>query len=1570
MAVQAHHILPNAIYARFDGDIRMWTNGSYQQNAGYNLTPLPTTPTDASGARVAQHIGSHPWLNNAWENTIEAINDLDLPDTEKGRYFQAAHTYFRDALDFTGTGTSGNFTFLNLSDPAAIEFFDGTPTGAQMNAFYSATHTPENIFSSAAFQEGLAGTATNGAFGSVNADIRVFETGSGNFSRGAWANGTDIPFDSTTGTFTLKAGVIGITAEAARQAGFVGDILSIGITAAHAEALYEQGDIEAAGRLYTGFAFEFLAGATASSIAVGAVLALPAVAAAGAVSTFAVAAIAAVAAGAIAGGAAREFGEFIYDQNPAFFDGMIDETREGLDNFVDSAAAARSFLDSFVSSVGEMVTGSDLSVTPASTAADVAAAYVAAAVDHGEATADDEFGLDDFTSDGVPLDLGPNFLSDAGLGDIAGDATFSVDSDLRLDDSGVFATRSGVGLVTSDSGVTGRSVFVQFSNGVTLSIRLGDVSPEVARATLARVQEEMGNIISGLSSGDAKSLIEEILEETVPQSDGQEGTTGGAPFLGFDIIDYGRNLADWLWDFQFFNPGRYFGNTSVTITDGPLLFDLNDNGVLLDRSDAVRHIFDLDGDGFDDNLTWMEAGDGMLVYDHDSDGQITDASEFVFSTYVTGAASDLAGLRYFDSNTDDFLSAADADWALFKVWADGNQNGVVDSGELVTLDSLGVTSIALSHTSLGSSLDPALLSQGVFGRAATNLPAVEVFDVTFDRSVVGTQVLAEDANATTWIAEENGPVSLEWTATGPLTFTAGTSTLLGRSLFDQIFASDTADLIDFSDASAGVTMWGLLGDDQLTGGLGDDFLVGGAGNDTLLGGPGDDVLAMDSADGLVDGGAGNDVLLLSDPAMTGVIRVEDYGAEHAFARGGAQHLIGQSAGGSMLFGGDGNDTLTGHGFDDALSGDGGNDSLVAAGGRDFLYGGAGADTLDGGAGDDLFVVDAAGTNDVIRDGGGTDTLTITEGAGLADLAFTLAPHGAGADLVIEGPGGVIATITDYSVADPQIEFLSLAETNMLIDLRLQPLVGGTAGADNLSTSQGLALVSGGTGGDVLTLTASAQGAVAVGGKGNDAIDIHANGGVAAGGVGDDTLTHQGGDDVALDGGAGDDVISIAVGNSATVIFGEGSGHDVVDGGGPLTRFAFMDDIQFEDLAFELSGDGSSVTIGRATDAGRLDSASPYSLTINGLTAILAAGPIIFSFEGQADMKINRFLEGSAVSDRIEAITAEEFEIIVAGGITIPFTVVADSSVWLQGFEGDDTLRGTDFPDLVDGGSGNDTIDGFAGNDTLLGGDGADTLYGGVGLDLLLGGAGADFATGNEGDDTLEGGSGDDQLRGGVGSDSLKGGGGDDQLFGRGNPSSALDPDPLGADGNNTLRGGDGDDTILGALGDDLIDGGIGRDRMSGYAGNDIFYAGTNDDTVFAAEGDDTIFGHTGDDLLFGDAGADVIDAGAGMDEAFGGPGADTLYGGDGADTLFGNTPNAPDDPDLPFDDAGDLIDGQGGADAIFGRFGDDRLFGGKGNDTLHGDDGADTVYGGLGADVIYGGAGNDMLVGDDGLLAA
>jgi Ca2+-binding RTX toxin-like protein len=128
----------------------------------------------------------------------------------------------------------------------------------------------------------------------------------------------------------------------------------------------------------------------------------------------------------------------------------------------------------------------------------------------------------------------------------------------------------------------------------------------------------------------------------------------------------------------------------------PILLDLDRNGVKLVDVKKSKAFFDFDGDGVRDKTGWVGKGDGILVYDRNGDGLVSNASELSFTDDMAGARSDLEGLRAFDSNADGLFDTNDAKWSSFFVWRDQNSDGQFKTKEKLTLAQAGVKSINLT----------------------------------------------------------------------------------------------------------------------------------------------------------------------------------------------------------------------------------------------------------------------------------------------------------------------------------------------------------------------------------------------------------------------------------------------------------------------------------------------------------------------------------------------------------------------------------------------------------------------------------------------------------------------------------------------------------------------------------------------------------------------------------------------------------------------------------------------------------------------------------------------------------
>ena len=319
-------------------------------------------------------------------------------------------------------------------------------------------------------------------------------------------------------------------------------------------------------------------------------------------------------------------------------------------------------------------------------------------------------------------------------------------------------------------------------------------------------------------------------------------------------------------------------------------------------------------------------------------------------------------------------------------------------------------------------------------------------------------------------------------------FANGFEALYGAGGDDILFTSNLAD------PSVGVTILGLGGNDNITGGKAADLLSGDDGNDTILGG--------DRGD-LVIGGGGNDSLL------------GEAGADLVIAGDGDDQIFGGLSD-DVLFGGGGADSVFGEAGDDLAFGGAGNDSIEGAGGDDLLSGGADSDTLLGGDGDDLL---AGGTGaDILKGGTGDDWVD-----GGTDAGQLWGDEGD--DVAIGGD----ANDTAWGGTEDDI-LIGGAGADSLMGETGDDLLVGEEGADELFGGGGDDVAFGGDGADALSgldgddkMLGDAGADTLNGGAGDDYLDGGDGNDQLYGGSNDDDLVGEDGAD-RLEGGGGDDVL--------------------------------------------------------------------------------------------------------------------------------------------------------------------------------------------------------------------------------------------------------------------------------------------------------------------------------------------------------------------------------------------------------------------------------------------------------------
>ena len=176
------------------------------------------------------------------------------------------------------------------------------------------------------------------------------------------------------------------------------------------------------------------------------------------------------------------------------------------------------------------------------------------------------------------------------------------------------------------------------------------------------------------------------------------------------------------------------GDLSPEDSDGgdddgnPVLLDISGNGLNVNTLSNSSQFVNLNGDGYQHRMAWAGNGTGVLAFDADGDGKISNSKEFEFTQWDPTATGDLEALKdVFDTNGNGKLDAGDAQWSKFKVMV---------NGQLVSLDSLGITSIDLTPKGSGQSFND--------GSAITGTTTYTKSDGS--TGAVGDAVLASDSN--------------------------------------------------------------------------------------------------------------------------------------------------------------------------------------------------------------------------------------------------------------------------------------------------------------------------------------------------------------------------------------------------------------------------------------------------------------------------------------------------------------------------------------------------------------------------------------------------------------------------------------------------------------------------------------------------------------------------------------------------------------------------------------------------------------------------------------------------------
>jgi hypothetical protein len=135
------------------------------------------------------------------------------------------------------------------------------------------------------------------------------------------------------------------------------------------------------------------------------------------------------------------------------------------------------------------------------------------------------------------------------------------------------------------------------------------------------------------------------------------------------------------------------------VMSSPIMLDLTGQGInTLNVTAGVQ--FDINGTGQAISTGWVGQGNGLLVMDANHTGNITSGSQLFGSATVMAngqtASNGYQALSALDSNGDHTITSADAIWSSLGVWVDANHDGISQTGEVKTLDQLGIVSLNLT----------------------------------------------------------------------------------------------------------------------------------------------------------------------------------------------------------------------------------------------------------------------------------------------------------------------------------------------------------------------------------------------------------------------------------------------------------------------------------------------------------------------------------------------------------------------------------------------------------------------------------------------------------------------------------------------------------------------------------------------------------------------------------------------------------------------------------------------------------------------------------------------------------
>ena len=560
----------------------------------------------------------------------------------------------------------------------------------------------------------------------------------------------------------------------------------------------------------------------------------------------------------------------------------------------------------------------------------------------------------------------------------------------------------------------------------------------------------------------------------------------------------------------------------------------------------------------------------------------------------------------------------------------------------------------------------------------------------------------------------------------------GNDTIYNESAYVSINAGDGDDTIYnyYLNGNTSVTIDAGIGNDSIWNDFSQSSIFGGEGNDTIR---------SSGSSVTIEGGNGKD-------------SINNLGSSASIMGGEGEDTIYNTGSSSKIDGGDNNDAIDNRGSSVSMAGGSGDDTIYNNGSYPTILGGAGNDTInnasstgpafiDGGEDDDY--INSNANISTIVGGAGNDTIysnnNSADASSYASIdageGHNLVRNKTGRSTIFSGTGN--DTIINQSNTGPAYISSGAGDDSITNNSSKSTIFSGE-GKDtifNLS-EDGPAYIDSGNDEDIIHNNSSK--ATISSGNGKDTIF---NNSTACSvsintGADDDNIFIQYGDKVTIEGGAGNDVVTLASTNFNNFVrFKPGEGNDTVYGWVSLTGndYETVAGHTYRTRPVNLGGRSDKLDLLVEVD----DGASGSILFVDVLDADVEAGTLRGAIINDTkiqpdDEKIKNVVQLADYTDTLTNLEVVGIGTVVGSGYVSKSTITLGTNLdgeLVKTYTLSEDINKVHRTKKV-------TIIGNINDNFIVGGKGSDSIYGNKGNDTLEGGAGKDTITGGDGDDVF------------------------------------------------------------------------------------------------------------------------------------------------------------------------------------------------------------------------------------------